>query len=504
MGPKSRTPNTSQNRVHQSSDPLLGSGLGEGPLNRQLSRRGLLLAAGAASLALTACGTAEAAEITASDSASASPTGSGEPSLDPSAMPSGQPSGQPPGGGGSSPQYTPTGAYTLSEGTATKSGTITATEDNQSGVLVTGGTLTLDNAQITTSGNSSSADESSFYGLNAGVLANNGGTIKMKRGSVTTTGSGANGVFAYGAGVINLDGTRIKATGEYAHGIMASGGGVITASNLNISTAGGSSAPIATDRGSGTITVTGGSFTSSGNNSPGLYSTGKLTATRARFLSTGSEVAVIEGANSITLEECQLTAQKSGKWGVMIYQSMSGDAEGTQGVFTQTGGTLTATTKDSPLFFVTNSTGVINLNRVRLSAASGILLKAAAAQWGTTGSNGGNAQVTATNQALSGDIVADSVSTVELSLKGLTALAGAIDADNTAKSVALTLESPATWTVTANSHLTALTGANIQGNAITNISGNGNTVIYDASNSANAYLGGKTYTLAHGGTLVAA
>jgi hypothetical protein len=115
-------------------------------------------------------------------------------------------------------------------------------------------------------------------------------------------------------------GTTIKATGRYAHGIMTSGGGTIVASDLTVSTTGGSSAPpVATDRGGGTISVTGGSYTSSGNNSPGIYSTGNITADNAKFLATGSEVVVIEGANSVTLNNSTLTAQKAGKWGVVIY-----------------------------------------------------------------------------------------------------------------------------------------------------------------------------------------
>ena len=39
--------------------------------------------------------------------------------------------------------------------------------------------------------------------------------------------------------------------------------------------------------------------------------------------------------------------------------------------------------------------------------------------------------------------------------------------------------------------------------AITNITGNGHAVTYAKSAGANSYLGGKTYTLAAGGKLVA-
>lgn len=411
-------------------------------------------------------------------------------------------SGAAPGGG--TAQYTPKGAYTLTSGTATKTGAIDATEQDTSGVLVSGGTLTLTDATVTTSGASSSSDESSFYGLNAGVLARNGGDIEMTGGSVTTTGDGANGIFAYGESTVAVTGTTIEATGRYAHGIMTSGGGTITANDLTVSTTGGNSAPVATDRGSGTITVTGGTYRSTGNDSPGIYSTGKVTASGATFVATGSEAVVIEGSNSVTLNDSSLTAQKAGGWGVMIYQSMSGDAEGAEGTYTQTGGSLTETASDSPLFYVTNSTGTITLSGVKVTNASGVLVKAAAGQWGTSGSNGGTVKLTGVGQALSGDVVADDISTVSVSLTKSSTLSGAIDTADTAKSTTLALDSTSRWTVTADSHLTVLTGAKISGSSITNITGDGHTVTYDASNSANSYLGGKTYTLAGGGTLAPA
>lgn len=423
------------------------------------------------------------------------------------ATPPAPPGGAAPGGapgGGSSAQYAPTGSYSLSSSSATKSGAISATGDDESGVLVTKtGSLSLTDASVTTSGKSKSSDESSFYGLNAGVLAQNGGKIDMTGGSVKTTGAGANGIFAYGTSEITVSGTTVSATGQYAHGIMASGGGSIVATNLSVFTAGGSSAPIATDRGGGTIVANGGVYKSTGNNSPDIYSTGKITANNATFLSTGSEAVVIEGSNSVALNNDSLTSTKAGKWGVMIYQSMSGDAQGAKGVYTQTGGSLSDTTADSPLFYVTNSTAVITLKNVKVTAASGTLINAAAGQWGKSGSNGGTANLAASVQSLTGNLVADKLSSINLTLADGSTLKGAIDSANTAKSATLGLDATSIWTVTADSHLTSLAGAKISGMAISNIIGNGHTVTYDKSASANSSLGGKTYTLAGGGTLVA-
>ena len=95
------------------------------------------------------------------------------------------------------------------------------------------------------------------------------------------------------------------------------------------------------------------------------------------FKSTGAEAAVIVGANSITLAGVSLTSTFQ-KWGVMIYQSMSGDASGTQGAFTMAGGSLTYTPTSGPLFYVTNSTGVITVAGAALTTNSGVFLQAAA------------------------------------------------------------------------------------------------------------------------------
>jgi len=318
----------------------------------------------------------------------------------------------------------------------------------------------------------------------------------MNGGGVTTTGDGANGIFAYGSGTtVTLSGTRISATGRYAHGIMASGGGTIKATNVTASTTNSNGAVIATDRGGGTITVSGGSYSTSGTDSPGIYSTGRISVTGATVKATGAEAAVIEGSNSVSLTRTALSGAK--KWGVMIYQSFSGDAQGSTGTWTQTGGSLSAA--EGPLFHVTNATGVITLHSVNTSATSGVLLKAASNKWGTSGANGGKATLVAIAQKLSGSVIVDKISTATLRLTNGSAWTGAIDTAHTAKSATVSLDSTSTWTVTATSHLSSLTGLTVSGSKVTNIVGNGHTVYYDQS--ANSNLAGKTYTLTGGGTL---
>jgi hypothetical protein len=303
---------------------------------------------------------------------------------------------------------------------------------------------------------------------------------------------------------VTLSNVTIQATNDGGHGVMATNGGVVTLTNVNMTTAGKNSGVIATDRGGGTITATGGSVTASGQDSPALYSTGSLIVSDATLAATGAEAAVIEGANSIELTNCTLTSSVADKWGVMIYQSMSGDAQGTRGVFTMSGGSLAYTSATGPLFYVNNSTGIITLKDVAVTARSGILIDASAnSRWGTSGSNGGNVEFTGDGQTLVGNITADNISTVALTLQNGSALTGTINTAYTAKRVSLTLDASSTWTVTADSYPTCLSDAGgISGTNITNITGNGHTVYYDAASCP--ALGGLTYTLNGGGTLTPA
>jgi hypothetical protein len=386
------------------------------------------------------------------------------------------------------------GAYEQSATTATDPTTsFTASSQNESAIWVTdSGSLTLTNPTITTSGNTSSQDYSSFYGLNAGVLAS-AGTINITGGTVTTTGTGANGVFSTGSGAyVTLSKMTIKCTADGGHAVMATQGGTMKCTNVYMTTAGANSGAIATDRGGGTIIAEGGTVTTTGADSPGIYSTGVITVSGATIKATGSEAAVIEGANSIALTDTSLTGAV--KRGVMIYQSMSGDAEGTKGTFTMIGGSLSAAA--GPLFYVTNSTGTITITGVTCTAAGGTLVQAAADSWGTSGSNGGTVVFTASGETLTGNMICDSISSITASLQNSTTLTGYIN------SAALSLDSTSKWNVTANSVLTTLSDTSgISGTTITNIYGNGYTVTYDSSLSGNSALGGKTYTLNGGGAL---
>lgn len=383
-----------------------------------------------------------------------------------------------------------------------KDQTITGKGENQSAVFADNtATITLSKDQITTSGNTSSNDLSSFQGLNAAVLGRGKSVINMDHNKITTTGKGANAIFAYGQSVIHSDNDLIDCTDGGAHGIMASGGGTTIARNIQMITRGANSGAIATDRGSGTIIVYSGTVKATGPDSPGIYSTGKITVSDAQITATGAEVAVIEGSNSIVLDNCQLKCTYQNKWGVMIYQSFSGDAEGIDGHFELNGGSLTSTDAKGALFFVTNSNANIFLNHAKVSQASGILLNAAATnRWGHEGSNGGKAHIIASQQSLKGDLTADKSSTIELNLQSESKLEGKINADNSAQNVKVKIDESSSWSLSDDSYINHI-DAQISGDHIDNIIGNGHNLYYQKTDCPS--LKGRSYQLKNGGQLKA-
>ncbi|MCX7714732.1 MAG: S-layer homology domain-containing protein [Clostridia bacterium] len=411
--------------------------------------------------------------------------------------PSGAPFGKPDGQNSNSASVEASGEYTLSGETANLSNQIiSATDANESAVLVNNGAnLTLTDSQISSSSEVTTMNDSEFYGIDAAVLVQKGSTLTLKNSTVTTSGKGANAIFATGEGAtINVSDVTINTTTDSARGLDATYGGTIIGDNLNITTQGEHCAAIATDRGEGTITVSNSVCNTAGAGSPGIYSTGNITVNNSTLTATGSEAAVIEGKNSITLNDSVLYGMK--KHGIMMYQSFSGDAGVGTSFFNMTGGSLTAET--GPVFYITNTDAVINISGAEIVGKDGILISASKDSWGTEGSNGGRLTFTADNETLDGDVLCDSISTIDMTLKNNTVLTGAINEANTAKSVSITLDSSSKWNVTGDSYLSAIVS---EDTSLSNIIDNGHTIYYDSTNSSNSWLSGKTVSLSGGGVL---
>lgn len=367
------------------------------------------------------------------------------------------------------------GATEISSDTTNNLQTYSSTEGSQNAFLVTNGTSKISNAKITKSGNSND-ENSDFYGTNAAVLVKNG-TLNIDGGSVTTNGSHANGVFAYANGTINLTNTNIKTTSNNSGAIMVTGGGKLNATNVTAETDGNSSAPIRSDRGGGIMIVNGGKYTANGIGSPVIYSTANVTVNNATLISTKSEGAVVEGKNSITLNNVNLTDTNTTLNGnsetyknIFIYQSMSGDAD--EGLASFSAKDSTITTNKGDTIFVTNTKATISLtnNKIINNDSTGAFLRIQFGKWGRSGSNGGDLTLNANNQIINGDIFVDNISTLNMKLTNGSNYTGKINGNNTAKNITLSLDSTSKIKLTGDTYVNTLEDAD---SSYSNINFNG-------------------------------
>ena len=346
---------------------------------------------------------------------------------------------------------------------------------DENAVLVTGDVkVNISNSTITKTGDSNGGDSTSFYGNNSAVLAKDKATLTLDNLTITTNADGANGVFSYGGSAttnnsesdgttVNISNSKITTTGDNAGGIMTTGGGIMNANNLTINTSGTSSAAIRTDRGGGEVTVDGGTYTTKGQGSPTIYSTANVSVKNAILTATASEGIVIEGKNSVTIDNCDLTDTNNKLNGnsttyknIFLYQSMSGDAATGNATFTATNSNIITNKGDT--LYVTNTTATINLtnNKITNNDTTGNFLRIQKDSWGNTGSNGGDVTLNLTNQKVTGNIVVDSISKLTMTLKTSSSYEGAINSDNSAKEINLTLDKSSTIKLTKDSYVTSL------------------------------------------------
>ncbi len=375
--------------------------------------------------------------------------------------------------------------------TTTANETLKNSSDGEHVIAVDGTTENYSNTEVIKTGDSD-GDEADFYGENAAIFATNKGTLDMSEMSIDTNGAHANAVFSYGDGTtVNIANSHITTSGNCSGALMTTGGGTMNATNVTAETTGNSSATIRSDRGGGTVTVNGGNYKTSGKGSPTIYSTADITVNDSNLESTASQGVVVEGKNSVTLNNTNLIANNNTKnsnksdyyQAVMIYQSMSGDAsEGTSN-FTMNGGSLSNANGD--IFFINNTTSNITLSNANITNndANGVFLRAAAAGWGNSGSNGGKVNLKASNQAINGNMIVDSISTLNLYLNDNSTFTGAINPDGQSGNVYVELTNGSTWTLTADSYVSSLT---CDANSI-NLNGHTlyvNGVAYNANNAS--------------------
>ena len=267
---------------------------------------------------------------------------------------------------------------------------------------------------------------------------------------------------------------KITTHSDKSRGLDATYNGIINAENVIINTDGQSCAGLATDRGEGQVHVKNSEINTgvskdSGRGSPLIYSTGNITCENTKGTSYVSQIACIEGKNSIELTNCDLTGYAEGNrqdgdvyvdlGGVFIYQSMSGDADVGTSTFTAKDSELkiaedSSVYKTAPMFHITNTACSINLENTKCSFGSGTFLESSGQnQWGSEGSNGGVCELNTTNEDINGNVIVDSISSFTWNMKN-TQFKGAI---NSTGNTTVNVGEGSTWTLTGDSSVSSLT-----------------------------------------------
>ncbi len=468
-------------------------------------------------LAAATCATASLVALPAlalADQAGGTPPEmpSGEAPADGQAPTGDKPEGEPPSGGMGGQggpggadtmnfDYTGTytGAFTADATSQESSGvSIEATETDQNAVLAqNAGTATVSDCSITKSGDDTDGDRCNFYGANSIALAvNEGSTVMLDGCTMSATSEGSNAVFATDSAVAYVNNCTIQTEAGNSRGLDATYAGVVVASQVDITTNGQHCAACATDRGGGTISVVNSTLSTAGSGSPLLYSTGNIQAHNVTGTATGSQIAGMEGLNTILIDNCTLESTNQGATGsdpvadgVIIYQSTSGDAESTTGdaaTFQVVNSTLKSAITSGTMFYFTNTcaNALVCNSELDFDTAVAKLVYAAgndANSWGTPGSNGATVNFTGLNQELSGDVCADTVSTLNMFVLGGTTWQGAASIEENANGstsaapLTVNVDANSTWVVTADSHVSALNVA--EGGTLQDASGNTVTVV---------------------------
>ena len=294
---------------------------------------------------------------------------------------------------------------------------------------------------------------------------------------------------------------KITTHSDKSRGLDATYNGIINAENVIINTDGQSCAALATDRGEGQVHVKNSEINTgvskdSGRGSPLIYSTGNITLENTKGTSYVSQIACIEGKNSIEVTNSDLTGYAEGNrqdgdeyvdlGGVFIYQSMSGDADVGTSLFSAKDSKLaiaedSSVYSEAPMFHVTNTACVINLDNTELSFGSGTFLEIAGQnQWGNEGSNGGVAELNTDNEKINGNVIVDEISSLTWNMKN-TEFSGAV---NSTGNTTVSVGEGSTWTLTGDSSVSSLeVSGNIEYGDYS-LTVNGQTY-----NSANPYKG---------------
>ena len=313
-------------------------------------------------------------------------------------------------------------------------------------------------------------DAASFYGVGATLFVSDG-ELYVDDVTIDSTVAGGAGVFAYADGVACVQNADIHTSQGSAGGLHVAGGGTLYAWDCQVETeAGMAAAAIRSDRGGGTMVIDGGSYVTNGGTGA-VYVTADISVHDAYLYTGGSEAIAIEGKNTVRLFDCELEGSMipgaindNKVWNIIVYQSMSGDAENGTSHYEMVGGRLT--THAGPIVYNTNTASYITFSGVDITRSDDttyllqVTGNSSSRTWGRAGANGANCIFTAVDQLLPGDVVYDTISNLDFYLLEGSELTGAVRLDDTLNGgysgdgmANVYIDADSAWVVTGDSYI---------------------------------------------------
>jgi outer membrane autotransporter protein len=394
------------------------------------------------------------------------------------------------------------GIFALTRGTVSANGVVITTSGilsllsgfSADGAAALGGTITLENSSITTSGVNAKGlhvlnANSTIFGTNltlttsgvaaSGAEADNGGLIELNGGTITTHGDEAFGLFgtdngkvtaggmtistagadAYGAfaqtgGTLTLNpGIVIQTSGKGSYGLYALNGGSITGNGVNVTTSGGlgvllntadGAAALTGPMGPGTITLQNSTITANGVGANGLSVSGagsSITVTNSNIVSSQGDGASVSNSANLTLSGSSFTA--------LIHGIVAtGGTAGAPNSITVSGGSLTTVLGDA--FQVQNGATNITVSNGATVTGNSSLLRVLDPPPETV------VNFTASHASLFGDIFADSASQTTVTLTDSTILTGKVNPPPLGAGVDMTIDGSSQWVMTGSSNVKSL------------------------------------------------
>jgi hypothetical protein len=354
-----------------------------------------------------------------------------------------------------------------------------------------GATAYVQNSTFVNEGEGGGGDNASFYGVGATLFVSDG-ALYASGDTITSEAAGGAGIFAYDDGVAYVYDCDITTTQASAGGLHVAGGGTLYAWDCNITTSAAmAAAAIRSDRGGGTMVIDGGNYVTEGGTGA-VYVTADITVHNAYLYSGGSEAVAIEGKNTIRLFDCDLTGtmlasdlNDNNVWNIIVYQSMSGDADVGTSEYDMIGGTLTCNA--GPVVYNTNTSSYITFKGVDVTYGEDttywlqVTGNSSSRTWGTAGKNGAKCVFSAYEQEMDGDVVYDTISELNFYMLDGSVLNGAIVCDDSFNGgytgeggANVYVSADSVWNVTGDSVITGTlyVEGTIEGATIVDVDGN--------------------------------